>query len=90
LADRVLVIKSERILRLYAEGQMIREYRIALGKNPVGPKKMQGDGKTPEGDYRITGKNPTSSFHLSLRISYPDSGDLDAARRGDWIPAGTS
>jgi murein L,D-transpeptidase YafK len=46
----------------------------------VGPKQIQGDHKTPEGSYVISGKNPGSRFHLSLRISYPNP--VDRARAG--------
>ena len=31
--------------------------------------------KTPEGDYRVCLKNPTSRFHLSLGLNYPNAAD---------------
>ncbi len=41
--DRVLVLKQKRILRLLHGQDVVREYKVALGGSPVGPKKQQGD-----------------------------------------------
>jgi murein L,D-transpeptidase YafK len=79
LADMVLVKKSERKLYLLRDDQPFREYRIALGGNPVGHKQYEGDQRTPEGDYTIDWRNPNSAFHLSLRISYPNEDDIARA-----------
>jgi murein L,D-transpeptidase YafK len=81
--DLVVVDKSRRVMTLWMGKKPFRTYRIALGGNPVGDKEQEGDSRTPEGRYVIDGKNPGSSFHLSLRISYPNKKDrADAARRG--------
>jgi len=69
-------------------GKVIASYRIALGRNPVGPKRRHGDGKTPEGDHTIVGRNPKSAFHKSLRISYPNAADRERARREGVDPGG--
>lgn len=83
LADRVVVHKAERELLLVAEGKILKRYRIALGGHPRGHKTQEGDRRTPEGVYRIAGRNPRSAYHLSLRISYPNEEDrTQAARRG--------
>ncbi len=73
--DNILVEKSARKMYLRQGTQVIKEYRIALGSNPVGHKEKEGDGRTPEGKYIISGRNPKSSYHLSLRISYPNETD---------------
>jgi len=58
-----------------------------LGRNPLGAKQEEGDMKTPEGIYKIDGRNPQSRFHLALHISYPSAeDDKRAAARG--VPAG--
>lgn len=83
LADRIVVHKAERELLLVAEGKTLKRYRIALGGHPRGHKTQEGDRRTPEGAYRIAGRNPRSAYHLSLRISYPNEDDrMQAARRG--------
>ncbi len=87
-AERIVVNKSRRELVLYASRKVIRSYKIALGRNPVGPKLRQGDGKTPEGTYTISGRNAASAFHRALRISYPSASDRSRARRQGVNPGG--
>jgi murein L,D-transpeptidase YafK len=75
-ADRIFVDKSDRVLIVYQGNKVIARYKnIRLGDNPIGHKQYEGDEKTPEGNYRISGRNPGSSYHLSLRISYPNAAD---------------
>jgi len=81
--DRIVVEKSARRLSMFRDGVQIKTYRIALGRNPIGGKQEEGDMKTPEGIYNIDGRNPQSSFHLALHVSYPsDEDDKRAAAHG--------
>lgn len=89
-ADQIVVYKSKRLMYLMKNGRILKKYRIALGKNPVGHKMEWGDFRTPEGKYHIDLKNAESAYFLSMRISYPDSSDSDVAaaldtKPGDWI-----
>ncbi|NWG70458.1 MAG: L,D-transpeptidase family protein [Parvularculaceae bacterium] len=86
--DSILIEKGARRMTLYEDGRTVKTYRIALGFSPVGDKVRQGDGRTPEGVYRISLKNPNSQFHLSLKISYPDTEDRRAAARRGVDPGG--
>lgn len=88
LADRVLIVKSTRIMTLYHGGSVLKTYRVALGSVPVGAKQIQGDHKTPEGNYTIISRNDHSQFHLSLRISYPSAADRLRARQLGASPGG--
>lgn len=75
-ADHLLVDKSDRTLILFAGTKEIARYTsIRFGASPAGHKQFEGDEKTPEGTYFITGRNPKSRFHLSLQISYPNGAD---------------
>ena len=78
---RILVKKGERTLYLYilenGKEKLAKTYQIALGNNPTGTKRKQGDGATPEGDYYISHKNARSRFFLSLGVSYPNIADAD-------------
>lgn len=87
-ADKVLVDKSERAMWLISHGKRYREYKISLGDNPIGHKQQQGDERTPEGNYVIDYRNPQSSYHLSLHITYPDKQDRDNARKKGVNPGG--
>lgn len=87
-ADRVVVLKKERTLELLSGGKVIKTYRVALGGNPVGPKRQQGDHKTPEGVYVLDSRNAHSQFHKSIHISYPNARDRAAARVNGVSPGG--
>ena len=86
--DRIEIVKSDRILIAYQDGKPVRRVSIALGFAPTGDKERQGDGRTPEGLFRIDRKNPQSRFHLSLGIDYPQAQDLERARTGGYDPGG--
>jgi murein L,D-transpeptidase YafK len=88
VADRIVVHKSKRQMLLVREGKVIRRYKIGLGQSPVGHKQRQGDSKTPEGLYTISGRNPESSYHLALRISYPNDADVERANQAGEDPGG--
>ncbi len=72
---QVQVHKADRKLYLLHNEKVLKVYNVALGGQPVGPKTIEGDGKTPEGVYYISHKNPRSTYHLSVGISYPNDQD---------------
>ena len=84
----IVVEKQKRIMTVFNGRKALKTYRIALGGNPVGHKEQEGDSRTPEGRYIIDAKNPQSSFHLSLHISYPNRVDRQNARRKGVSPGG--
>ena len=86
-ADRVVVLKKERRLELLSGGKVIKSYKVALGGDPEGPKRRQGDHKTPEGTYLLDSRNAHSQFYKSIHISYPDARDR-ASARAKGVPAG--
>lgn len=86
-ADAVFVDKSDRRLELRREGRVIKAYDIALGGNPLGAKRREGDERTPEGDYVIDFRRSDSAYHLALHIDYPNAADrAESARLG--VPTG--
>ena len=87
-ADLVVVHKSTRRMFVYAHGSVLRSYVIFLGHNPVGPKRREGDHRTPEGRYLIDHHNPYSAFHRSLHVSYPSAADAARARAAGYPPGG--
>jgi murein L,D-transpeptidase YafK len=86
--DRIVVQKAARRMRLYQAGQMVREYSVALGFAPVGAKARQGDGRTPEGQFKIDRRNASSAYHLSLGLNYPRPEDVARAAKGGYSPGG--
>jgi hypothetical protein len=51
--DSIVVLKSKRKLQVYSDWELLKTYKISLGRNPVGDKEFKGDKKTPEGIYII-------------------------------------
>ena len=87
-ADLVKIEKAERRMTLLSRTRILRTYQISLGSSPSGPKRCEGDSKTPEGIYRISGRNRGSAYHRSLRISYPNDNDRRRARERNCLPGG--
>jgi murein L,D-transpeptidase YafK len=77
--DKIIVIKNKRRLDLISNNQIIKSYKISLGRAPKGNKEFEGDKKTPEGLYFINDKNPNSGYHKNLGISYPNEQDIKHA-----------
>jgi murein L,D-transpeptidase YafK len=75
----ILIKKKDRQLQIFDGEKLIKTYNISLGFAPEGDKEIEGDGKTPEGDFYVFTKNPESAFFLSLGLSYPN---IEDAERG--------
>lgn len=85
---QIQVHKADRRMYLLHNDKVLKAYDIALGFAPEGHKQFEGDGKTPEGAYTISHKNPDSKFHLSLRIDYPNAADIAFAEAQGRQPGG--
>jgi murein L,D-transpeptidase YafK len=85
--DLVRVVKSQRRLELLSQGEVVRRYTIALGGNPVGHKRFEGDQRTPEGRYVLDWRNDKSCCVRSLHISYPNEADVATAAKLASRPA---
>ena len=83
-----MIEKANRRMTAYQNNQAVRSYVIGLGFAPEGDKIREGDGKTPEGLYKINRRNPKSSYTLSLGIDYPKAHDLERARQGGYSAGG--
>jgi murein L,D-transpeptidase YafK len=86
--DLILIEKSARRLTLIQNGQPARIWPIALGFSPEGDKSREGDGRTPEGTFRIDRRNDQSAFHLSLGLDYPQPDDIARATKAGYSPGG--
>lgn len=75
------IFKRERSLELWvrpADDQqysLLKTYAICALAGELGPKRRMGDAQVPEGFYQIDFFNPTSDFHLSLHLDYPNRYD---------------
>jgi len=75
------VFKSEQVIELWAHSNkidtfsLVKSYKFCTSSGVLGPKRKQGDYQIPEGFYFIDRFNPSSNFHLSLGINYPNKSD---------------
>jgi hypothetical protein len=81
----LLALKKEKIIELWAsdggEYEFITKYKILKTSGVSGPKLKEGDRQVPEGIYGIVGLNPNSSYHLSIKLNYPNNFDLYHAKK---------
>jgi murein L,D-transpeptidase YafK len=78
----LLVIKDTSRLELHSpDGVKIKDYPVLAESGTLGPKLREGDRQIPEGIYKVTFLNPNSSYHLSLRLNYPNEFDQKMAKR---------
>ncbi len=68
--------KPEYLMTLSCDNFILKGYPVSFG-NPVGDKEMQGDRKTPEGEFRVTAPIPMGQWYKALQISYPDREDVE-------------
>jgi len=77
----MVAYKSEKRLDVFVKKQIETRYRLFQSypicdiSGNLGPKRKRGDLQTPEGFYYIDAFNPSSSYHLSFRINYPNLSD---------------
>jgi murein L,D-transpeptidase YafK len=86
-ADKVVVVKNEKLLLLLRKGEVLKSYKVSIGRNP-GRRVRQGDNRTPEGLYVIDRRNSSSSYYKALHISYPNASDVRIARELGVSPGG--
>ncbi|ANI90717.1 hypothetical protein A9P82_09845 [Arachidicoccus ginsenosidimutans] len=68
--------------------QLFKTYKVCVMAGAIGPKRVEGDYQVPEGFYYISGFNPRSEYHLSLKMNYPNESDKilsDPTHPGDGI-----
>jgi len=87
-ADSILILKKDHVLELFADGKVIRIYKVALGRGGLAPKEREGDARTPEGHYIIDSRNAESRYHKALHLSYPSAEDRKRAARLGVAPGG--
>jgi murein L,D-transpeptidase YafK len=74
----VVVTKHTRRLELYRRGGLVGAFPVVLGARPDGPKRYEGDMRTPEGIYHVTGKRIHGRWSYFIEIDYPNEDDRRA------------
>ena len=77
----ILAFKEERRLELWKKKgrgwTFVQSYPFTGYSGALGPKLREGDRQIPEGEYRIEYLNPNSSYHLSMKVDYPNAFDRE-------------
>ncbi|GAB4111446.1 MAG: hypothetical protein Kow001_12880 [Acidobacteriota bacterium] len=79
----LLVDKYRRRSYVLERGRIIRTFPVELGWNGLRDKLQQGDGATPEGEYKVTRKkgNGDTRYYKALLLNYPNDADRVAFRK---------
>ncbi|NTU42675.1 MAG: L,D-transpeptidase family protein [Nitrospirales bacterium] len=86
--ERVVLIKNKKLMMLIKDGEVLKAYKVSLGKDPSGPKVREGDKKTPEGTYTLDYRKKKSEYYLAIHISYPNEKDIQKAKKMGVSPGG--
>ncbi len=76
----LVVWKSRRTLEVYRDGVLLESYPVVFGLQPSGPKRFEGDMRTPEGLYHVTGKRRHPRWRYFIALDYPNDADRAAYR----------
>ncbi|MCB1179554.1 MAG: L,D-transpeptidase family protein [Leptospiraceae bacterium] len=91
----IIGLKEDKIIEVWALNKeniqtKILEYRVLAASGNKGPKLKEGDKQVPEGIYKLEYLNPNSSYHLSMKINYPNEFDLKYAKEEGRDNPGTN
>ncbi len=87
---RLVVKKAERVVEVYSGDVLARSYPVGLGFAPEGDKARQGDGKTPEGSFRVARRLPKSQYYKAWLIDYPQAEDAARGKAAGLIDERTA
>lgn len=74
----IYVSKRTKTLTLKQNGVFIAEYPVSLGAaSQEGDKKVEGDMRTPSGEFYVCTRNDKSVAYLALGLSYPSAKDAE-------------
>ena len=91
----LIAFKDSKELEVWASNEngifkFITSYNVKAASGILGPKFTEGDKQVPEGLYKIEGFNPNSSYHLSMKLNYPNAFDLKHANNEGRSSPGTN
>ncbi|MBL7920977.1 MAG: L,D-transpeptidase family protein [Bacteroidia bacterium] len=75
------IFKLEKQFEVWVKNKSDKKYTllktisVCASSGDLGPKRKQGDYQVPEGFYEISAFNPNSSYHLAMKINYPNASD---------------
>ncbi|MEQ9504927.1 MAG: murein L,D-transpeptidase family protein [Hyphomonas sp.] len=94
LGNRIFlrITKEPAELTAYVEDakgvyEVFRTWPVCAASGTLGPKLREGDGQAPEGFYEIAPvqMNPSSDYHLSFNLGFPNAYDRANGRTGSFL-----
>jgi hypothetical protein len=82
-AVALVIRKLDHECDVYVNGRRVRSYPVDLGVRWLGDKVHRGDGKTPEGEYKVIERRGPGQtrFHRAYVLDYPNDADRARFRR---------
>lgn len=71
----LVVDKSDNTITLYDNVDWVLQWPCTFGSNDMGDKMVQGDRKTPEGNFHIISKTMHAKWHKMMKLDYPTAID---------------
>lgn len=87
----IQIFKEERKLELYAkmgnEFRLVNTFPICNFSGGLGPKRREGDFKSPEGFYSVDVRNlkPNSKYYRAINIGFPNDYDKAQGYSGAYL-----
>jgi murein L,D-transpeptidase YafK len=78
---RIVIDKSDYLLRLYDEEGLLARYPVVFGKEPDKDKFKEGDKRTPEGFFTIQFIRSHRKWHVMMMLDYPTKESMDKLQR---------
>jgi murein L,D-transpeptidase YafK len=72
--------KSNYMLSVMDDSSLIKQYPVVFGHNPSDDKLQQGDGCTPEGNFKVRAKYPHRFWSRFIWLDYPNSESMRKIR----------
>ncbi|MCV9880435.1 peptidoglycan meso-diaminopimelic acid protein amidase [Brenneria izbisi] len=87
----IQIFKEERVLELYAKVgnsyRLLDNYPICKYSGGLGPKRIEGDFKSPEGFYQVDVRHlkPDSQYYRAINIGFPNEYDKSQGYSGKYL-----
>lgn len=83
---RLVIWKSQYTVTLYKGETPVKTYHAVFGRGyQDGDKRMEGDRRTPEGEFYICTMNPSKRFYKFMGLSYPGPQHAECGLRSRLI-----
>lgn len=67
----IIIDKSDYEMKIYDEEGWYATYPVVFGSKDLSDKMMEGDRRTPEGNFKIISKRPHEKWHKMFMLDYP-------------------